>query len=55
MDFLVFVNFYLQYIKTIHTVPKKYRKERMEAEMKQLELDIEMIEKNDEIYIAEDF
>ena len=27
----------------------------MEAEMKQLELDIEMIEKNDEIYVAEDF
>ena len=36
-------------------VPKKYRKERMEAEMKQLELDIEMIEKNDEIYVAENF
>ena len=34
-------------------VPKKYRKERMEAEMKQLELDIEMIEKNDEIYVSE--
>ena len=55
LNFLLFVNFDLQYIKTIHTVPKKYRKERMEAEMKQLELDIEMIEKNDEIYIAEDF
>ena len=34
-------------------VPKKYRKERMEASMKQLELDIEMIEKNDEIYVSE--
>jgi hypothetical protein len=33
------------------TAPKKNRKERMEAEMKQLERDIEMIEKHNEIYI----
>ena len=33
------------------TAPKKNRKERMEAEMKQLERDIEMIEKHDAIYI----
>ena len=34
------------------TVPKKNRKERMEAEMKQLERDIELIEKHNVIYIA---
>ncbi|XP_013392035.1 enkurin-like [Lingula anatina] len=34
------------------TVPKKNRKERMEAEMKQLERDIETIEKHKVIYIA---
>lgn len=34
------------------TAPKKARKERMEAEMKQLEKDIEMIEKHKVIYIA---
>ncbi len=34
------------------TVPKKSRKERMEAEMKQLERDIETIEKHATIYIA---
>ena len=34
------------------TAPKKNRKERMEAEMKQLERDIEMIEKHRIIYIA---
>ena len=36
------------------TAPKKARKERMEAEMKQLEKDIEMIEKHKVIYIAHD-
>ena len=34
------------------TAPKKNRKERMEAEMKQLERDIELIEKHKIIYIA---
>jgi len=34
------------------TAPKKNRKERMEAEMKQLERDIELIEKHKVIYIA---
>jgi len=34
------------------TTPKKNRKERMEAEMKQLERDIELIEKHKVIYIA---
>lgn len=34
------------------TAPKKYRKERMEAEMKQLERDIESIEKHKIIYVA---
>ena len=34
------------------TAPKKNRKERMEAEMKQLEKDIETIEKHRVIYIA---
>ena len=34
------------------TAPKKNRKERMEAEMKQLERDIESIEKHKIIYIA---
>lgn len=34
------------------TAPKKNRKERMEAEMKQLERDIELIEKHRVIYIA---
>ncbi|XP_039609869.1 enkurin isoform X1 [Polypterus senegalus] len=36
----------------IDTVPKKNRKERLENEMKQLEKDIEMIEKHKTIYIA---
>jgi hypothetical protein len=36
---------------TTDTAPKKNRKERMEAEMKQLERDIEMIEKHDAIFI----
>lgn len=34
------------------TAPKKNRKERMEAEMKQLERDIELVEKHRIIYIA---
>ena len=34
------------------TAPKKNRKERMEAEMKQLERDIEQVEKHGVIYIA---
>lgn len=34
------------------TAPKKNRKERMENEMKQLEKDIELIEKHKHIYIA---
>ena len=34
------------------TAPKKNRKERMEAEMKQLERDIETIEKHRVIYIS---
>ena len=34
------------------TAPKKNRKERMEAEMKQLERDIEQVEKHQTIYIA---
>ena len=34
------------------TAPKKARKERMEAEMKQLERDIETIEKHKVIYIS---
>lgn len=34
------------------TTPKKYRKERMEMEMKQLERDIETMEKHKVIYIA---
>ena len=33
------------------TAPKKNRKERMEAEMKQLERDIEMVEKYRHIFI----
>ncbi|XP_020607842.1 enkurin-like [Orbicella faveolata] len=37
------------------TAPKKARKERMEAEMKQLERDIETIEKHKVIYIANPF
>ena len=35
------------------TVSKKARKERMEAEMKQLERDIEMMEQHKVIYIAQ--
>ena len=36
------------------TVAKKARKERMEADMKQLEKDIELIERHKVIYIAQD-
>ena len=36
------------------TASKKARKERMEAEMKQLERDIEVIENHKVIYIAQD-
>lgn len=35
------------------TAPKKARKERMEAEMKQLEKDIELIERHQAIYISQ--
>jgi hypothetical protein len=34
------------------TAPKKNRKERLEADMKQLERDIEMMEKHPVIYLA---
>ena len=34
------------------TAPKKNRKERMEAEMNQLENDIELLEKHPKIYIT---
>ena len=37
------------------TAPKKNRKERMEAEMSQLEKDIELLEKHSHIYIANNF
>lgn len=36
------------------TAPKKARKERMEAEMKQLEKDIELVERHKMIYIAQE-
>jgi len=36
------------------TAPKKNRKERMEAEMDQLEKDIELLEKHAKVYIASD-
>ncbi|XP_055038076.2 enkurin [Misgurnus anguillicaudatus] len=36
----------------IDTTPKKYKKERLELEMKQLERDIELIERHKTIYIA---
>lgn len=35
------------------TAPKKARKERMEAEMKQLEKDIELIERHSKLYISQ--
>lgn len=34
------------------TAPKKARKERMEAEMKQLEKDIELLERHHRLYIS---
>lgn len=34
------------------TAPKRYRKERLEAQMKQLERDIELFEKHKIIYIG---
>jgi len=36
----------------IDTLPKKHRKERLENEMKQLERDIQTLEKHSVIYIA---
>lgn len=36
----------------IDTTPKKYKKERLELEMKQLERDIDLIERHKTIYIA---
>ena len=38
----------------IDTISKKARKERMEAEMKQLERDIELIENHKVIYISQE-
>ena len=35
------------------TAPKKARKERMEAEMKQLEKDIELIERHRKLFISQ--
>ena len=35
----------------IDTLPKKSRKEKLEAEMKQLERDIELLERHPVIYI----
>lgn len=34
------------------TLPKKHRKERLENAMKQLERDIQMIEKHSTVYVA---
>ena len=55
MCIILVYNLYVQCIKglsvTTDTAPKKYRKERMEAEMKQLERDIEMVEKHRHIFI----
>ena len=36
----------------IDTLPKKHRKERLESEMKQLERDIQMMEKHPTVYIS---
>lgn len=36
----------------IDTTPKKYKKEHLELEMKQLEQDIDLIERHKTIYIA---
>ena len=35
------------------TAPKKARKERMEAEMKQLEKDIELLERHNRLYVSQ--
>jgi hypothetical protein len=43
---------FLQLSVVIDTVPKKHRKERLEAEMKQLEHDIELLDSHQTIYIA---
>lgn len=43
---------YLQLSVVIDTVPKKQHKERLEAEMKQLERDVELLESHQVIYIA---
>jgi len=43
---------FLQLSVVIDTVPKKQRKERLEAEMKQLERDVELMETHPVIYIA---
>lgn len=37
----------------IDTIPKRQRKEKLEYEMKQLEKDIELLEKHQQIYIAD--
>jgi len=43
---------FLQLSVVIDTVPKKYRKERLEADMKQLERDVELLDTHPVIYIA---
>jgi hypothetical protein len=43
---------FLQLSVVIDTIPKKHRKERLEAEMKQLERDVELLETHPIIYIA---
>lgn len=43
---------YLQLSVVIDTVPKKHRKERMEADMKQLEKDVELFELHPVIYVT---
>jgi len=43
---------YLQLSVVIDTVPKKQRKERLEADMKQLEKDVELFELHPVIYVS---
>jgi len=43
---------YQQLSVVIDTVPKQYRKERLEADMKQLEKDVELFELHPVIYIT---
>jgi len=43
---------YLKLSVVIDTVPKKHRKERLEADMKQLEKDVELLELHPVIYIS---